>query len=257
MGATQLASLSESPFRLHLLERMLEGSADIDRLEDEFDVHRRTILRNLAALEDAGWITNEQGTYSVTPPARLFTGVLSKTLDRLEVGGDIVAFYEHVSSDEFDVPPSALSNVEVVTSTPLTPHKPLECLRSIVVASDSVQIVLPVVSELYIDAFTEALNAGAAVEIVLAASTADSLGGARREPLVTALDDPNGSLYASSEEVPCGILISGTRVLLGGYDGGVLRTIVEGNGPPLRTWAERTYDEIRCDARPFRLTDAE
>ncbi|ADD05789.1 HTH domain protein [Natrialba magadii ATCC 43099] len=237
----KLELLVRSPVRIQLLEHLSAQPATVNQLESEFDVHRRTIIRNLDSLETSGWVAVHQRNYHLTPAVELFLTELIDVLDRLSTASQLAAFFEYVPPEDIDIPLSAFKDITVVRSDSDNPHDPLMTVQEAVSMASTIRMVIPVVSPIYAQIYAEAIADNSIVETVLTAGAAKALQEGSNQKLDAILDDSDARTYLVDRKVPYGLLITDQSVLVGGYDDGVLRVVLEGDSPPFRQWARTAY----------------
>lgn len=250
-GVECLCRLTQSPIRIRLLEELRGGGATTEQLTTAFDVHRRTIMRNLKSLEECGWVSARQQEYSVTPAARLFLDELFDALERLPAAAEVVEFYEHVPTEAVDIPPESFADASVVTSESKNPHAPLMAVQSAVSTASEVRTLAPVSTPLYTDIYATPIAKGIPVETVLTADAARTLLASHANELRTEFDGETVRVSVTEHPMPFGLVMTECSTLIGGYDDGVLQSVLEVGSTELDEWARQEFERRQVNARPL------
>lgn len=246
-----LQTLARSPTRLRLLRRLLDGPGTVAELSAEFDAHRRTIKRNLDSLVRQGWVTPLDRKFIVTPAGRLFADDLFVTLERLEVAARFVPFFRSAPRSTIEFPADELLQASITIRDGNEPFAPLQRTTEIVPEASTIQSLAPVSSSLYVDAYVERMLSGARVEMVLAVDVAAAL--VERYPgrIAVALEYEDVDLHIYDGELPLGIVLTDTQVLVETHDEGTSTAVVESTSPGVRDWAKSNYERYLQDAQPI------
>lgn len=250
-GVEDLCLLTQSPVRIRLLEELRGGASTTEQLASAFDVHRRTIVRNLKSLEERGWVVVCQQEYSVTPAARLFLDELFDVLEQFPAAAELAKFFEHVPPGAVNVPPESFADASVVNSESKNPHAPLMAVRSAVTTASEVRTLAPVASPLYTEIYAAPIAKGVPVETVLTADAARTLLASHADEVDTALDGEAVRVSVTDRQLPFGLVVTECSTLIGGYDDGVLQSVLDVGSAELGEWARQEFERRQASARPL------
>ena len=250
-GVENLCQLTQSPVRIRLLEELRGGASTTEQLASAFDVHRRTIVRNLKSLEECGWVVVRQQEYSVTLAARLFLDELFNVLERFPAAAELVEFFEHVPPGAVNVPPESFADVSVINSESKNPHAPLMAVRSAVTTASGVRTLAPVASPLYTEIYAAPIAKGVPVETVLTVDAARTLLASHADETGTALDGEAVRVSVTDRQLPFGLVVTECSTLIGGYDDGILQSVLDVGSAELGEWARQEFERLLASARPL------
>jgi len=250
-GVENLRLLTQSPLRIRLLKELRDGASTTEQLVSAFDVHRRTVLRNLESLEERGWVVVRQQEYNVTPAAWLFLDELFEVLEQLPAAAELATFFEYVPPEAIDVPSESFVDASVVNSESKNPHAPLMAVRSAVTTASKVRTLAPVASPLYTDIYAEPIGKGDPVETVLTEDAARTLLASHADEIDTALDEETIRVSVTERQLPFGLVVTECSTLIGGYDDGVLQSVLDAGSTELDEWARQEFERQQANARPL------
>ncbi|WP_049929080.1 helix-turn-helix transcriptional regulator [Halopiger goleimassiliensis] len=249
-GLETLGSLVRSPNKVQLLERLSAEPTTADELAEAYDVHRRTIVRNLNDLEASGWVVTDGRMYRLAPATRVFLPDLLDVIRDVDTASRLVTFFECVSSDTVDIPIAALEDATVVSTDSNAEREPLSTACETVSASTNVRAVVPVLSPMIAEVFGTAIENDSLTETILAVDVADTLRSMSGHGLYAEFKANDVRVYVTDSTHSHGLIMTDRSVLIVGYDDGIARVLVRGDSPEFREWAMGMLDRQRTAARP-------
>lgn len=255
----EVACLSNSLQRVRILIALTTTHADLRDLRDRLDIPRTTLQRNLAVLEQQGWIDKEPSGYSVTGTGRLLVHEFLTMIETVEIIETLAPVLNAVAS------PTAIDITQfeaptVTVPTPAQPYAPIIRLREVFSWTDGLRGILPVASWLLADvarypaeddpADHEYIVSSAALDMLRTQSLADHgrLTNTNRSARIT--------LHAYKNTLPYGLVLSQDRLALAAYDEqGRIDALVESQRPTTITWGEHIYEHYRQQSTRLADTD--
>lgn len=238
-----------SPARVRILRATADGPVTAGALVDRLDVCRRTVVRNLDVLTEAGWLAAGPDGYELTPPGELFAGGLFDALADAGTALELRPFYEEFPSD-VDLPASALTDATVTVAEPYAPLRPVERALDLIASADRIRTIAPVMTERYNEAYAEAIASGSRVETVLTPAVLSALR-ASAPDLDNALAPDSVSVHVADDPPGFGLLIVDGTAAVGAYDAGSLRALAESDASTAVEWAESVFQRRRDRAVPL------
>jgi len=139
----------------------------------------------------------------------------------------------------------ALLNAEVVRSEPHAPLKPVQKLEEVAEEGDRIRGLAPVFMERYVEFANELLRNGVDAEFVMEKGTADEVTGGHDEKFEKNLR-LGADLYITNRRIPCGLLLTESRVCFVAYDDSSVEGCVVADGA--HGYAEGLYADYRHSA---------
>jgi len=238
-----------SPARVRILRAAAGGPVTAGALADRLDVCRRTVVRNLNALTEDGWLTAGPDGHRLTPPGELFAGGLFDALADAGTALELRPFYDEFPPD-VDLPASALTDATVTVAEPHTPLRPVERVLDLIGEADHLRTIAPVMTERYNEAYADAIASGSRVETVLTPAVLSALR-ASMPDLDAALAPDRVTVRVATDPPGFGLLLVDGTAAVGAYDAGSLRALAESDAPAAVDWAESTFERRRDRAVPL------
>lgn len=237
-----------SPARVRILRAAADGPVTAGALADRLDVCRRTVVRNLDALTEAGWLAAGPDGHELTPPGELFAGGLFDALADAGTALELRPFYEEFPAG-VDLPASVLTDATVTTAEPYAPLRPVERALDLIADADRIRTIAPVMTERYNEAYADAIASGSRVETVLTPAVLSALR-ASTPDLDSALAPDSVSVHVATDPLGFGLMIADGTSAVGAYDSGSLRALAESDRPAAVEWAESAFERRRDRAVP-------
>lgn len=247
MSRDTAAFLAGSEDRLALLSSLRERSAAPATLADDLSLPRRSVQRHLSAFVDRGWARKDGGTYRLTTVGELVAEEHASYLETLSLVERFAPFYEHFPSDEPAPDPRALRDAECVVATDADPQAPVHhyvtSVRSF--GGDRIRMLSPVLSRLFHDAHADLAFDGVHTDLVMSGDRIDRARELNPAEFGVVVRVGVLDLYRHPDPVEFGLTLGENRVLVGAYDDGRLRAVVDSTAPDLLRWAAERFEDYR------------
>lgn len=242
--------LADSPDRLALLDRLRDAPAAPSTLVADLDPARRSIQRNLAAVEDRGWIERCGDGYRLTAAGDAVARTHADYLDRLGRIDEYAPLLTHLDP-EHAPDPELLDGAELVTASEADPQAPIHAYTERLREMDGgrVRVCSPVLSRAFHEAHVALALDGVRTELLLSTPTARRARELNPLEFATVLRAGPLDLFVRDGDVPFGLALGGGSLLLGAYDDGHLQACLHGTDPALLAWAESAFETLCADAR--------
>jgi predicted transcriptional regulator len=248
--------LCESQQRIQILNALEGTQMDLRSLKSELESPRTTLQRNLSVLEQQGWIEEIRSGYTTTTTGCL---ILKEVVAMDETIHSMAPFLEAVeASTEIDI--SQLHAPLVTVPESKQPNAPMKRLLDTLEGAERVRGVLPVVSSVLVELSRHA-DAGGKPEPEFVVSR-DALTVlyeqyADERPDTGEISIPmHGAKYVYEDDLPYGLVISGTNLVLIAYDDiGRMQAIVESDSGETIEWGEQVYENYRNQSRQLSEAD--
>lgn len=242
--------LVRSDCRVGVLETLSDGGTATRReLQEELDVVRTTIQRNLDALEERNLVRSVEGGYEITLAGKLVAVDLLETVETtalaIEAGSVLGRVGE--SSLEFDFDPRALTDATVVEATVADPYAPIDRYESAVADADHARLILPPTAANPLETTTAAIEDDGVHEVIVVADLVPAAGAERVGGYLDATaEEATVDLYRYDGELGCYLGILDDRVHLGVHDPkGIPDALLESTNDEVREWAIAEYERYR------------
>jgi predicted transcriptional regulator len=240
--------LSNSFQRVRVLAALTDASADLRDLKDELAIPRTSLQRNLALLEQHGWVKQIPAGYTTTIRGSLLVNVFLKMLRRVQRIETLTPFL-----DEVDLPTALdidqLDEFRVTVPEPSRPHAPIIRLLDIVETADRMRAFSPVVAGLLAKHYYRPSVITGDHEFILSMNTVDA---AYRPDLDDWIVESETDWSTRIEirvydgEFPYGLFVCEDMVALAAYDSsGRIQALVESESETTVTWGEEVYETYR------------
>lgn len=245
--------LTQSPVRVQILELLRdEGELSRSELNEQFDVSRVTIQRNVETLEQRDWIENSHPTYTITPLGELVIEELSSLTESVEMMQKLRPVLKWVPRDSFDLDPHLLADATVIEADHTNPtdwvHHHIDRIRS---ASDA-RALLPGTGTEAWEAAVESSDAGEfTATIIVTPSVAETL---RNDPVYAdkieiLFERDVLELYVYDGPIPYHLSRLDQFVqLVVTDDEGIPRALVETGSDRVGEWADTKFESYRAQA---------
>jgi predicted transcriptional regulator len=252
MGSREhIAFLAGSTNRVRILEALREHPRRQCELVRECGLSRSTVHRALDGLAAREWVRNEGSQYRLTAGGAFVLeqyDALETAIERVEEWGP---FLNRLGDVAATLPPAALDDATMVTTTPENPHAAMSHVADAVASSstETFRGISPVVSPVLNEAARDLIETDAEMELLIDDSVLDTSRTAYPAALEDAYTLENFALYLHPDDLTFGLTIFDKRVLVSTHDEqGVLRECLDGTSEALVTWARDTYEEHRAAA---------
>lgn len=250
-GAKYLAG---SPIRvaiLRILRREPRRPAD---LTAAVDATRTTIQRILAGFRERNWVVKRGSVYCVTPTGKrvhdAYEDLLTE-IERAEQYGQFAADLERIGAD---FPPSALTSGELTVAADRNPLAAVDRLTELLQEGQGsdIQAASPVVIQQFNDAATNALDAGADIELVIDSDVLETSVTEFAPATDRALNDNNVTVYISTEPIEYGLFRYDDVACVTAYDQrNNPRCVLESRDSTVIEWVDSRFESFVADARPL------
>lgn len=252
-----LEFVTRSPSRVRVLERLdAEGAVSRDALSAEVDVVRTTLSRSLSALADRGLIRERGQRYEITAAGSLVAEGLTAALERTDAAIRLRPVLERLDEEWLGVDPDRLTDAKVIEATTANPYAPVTHHAATLAEAERVRAVLPATGVDPLETSREAIDDGAAFDLLLAESVAESVRTDRAlaDAFASIVDRPSVSVSVVDRDVPVYLGVVDRTVQIGVHDDtGLPAALLESTDDRVREWALERFDALRREARPFEL----
>ncbi|WP_222918789.1 transcriptional regulator [Natrinema sp. SYSU A 869] len=252
-----LEYVARSPTRVRILETLSEdGAVSRDSLRAEVDVVRTTLQRNLDGLAERGLLRERGRRYGLTSAGALATGAVTTALDRIGVAVRLRPVLERIPAAELEFDLEELVDATVVESTTANPYAPVEHHVASLSGAAHVRALLPATGTKQLERTREAIESGAAFELLVTESVAKTL---RTDPSIAdtfaaMADEESLSVSVVDAEILFYLGIVDDAVQIGVHDGSGLPTaLLESTDTRVREWAIsrfETHEERAVEMNP-------
>lgn len=256
-----VAFLARSQNRVRVMEELREAPLTRGELRDRTDISRPTIGRILEGLQERGWVTEDQRTYSLTPFGRLVGSefeALIEVTDTVQTLRDLEASLPLAEMD-FDLRRLTEATVTTPTSTDASAHFRRE--EELMDRTTHARFLCTESHGPTIEGYLERVREqDLELEVVIAADAIDAAtADDRLRPLVmdlVAAERTTFYRYEGPVEVMLGTL-DDVATIVPLDDTGVPAAFIEARDPAVREWITATLDEHRAAATEITLESLE
>lgn len=244
--------LARSETRVRLMNELhRDGTLNRDDLRSRFDASRTTIQRNLAALEDRGWVRNENRTYSLAPCGEMVADEFLDLVDTVSIADRLQPVLRWVDRTELDFDPELVADADVVTGKPGDPwamvNRHVRRLRR----ADDVRSLLPLTGLHAMEVGRDrVVEHGATATHIATPSVVETF---RTNPNYERYYDDlveteRYELYRYEDEIPYYLGIIDGVVQIGVDEDGEPRALLETRNDDVREWAVSKFRDYRTQA---------
>lgn len=252
MGAREhIAFLAGSENRVRVLEALRERPYRQSELTERCGVSRSTAHRILGGLSERDWVRKDDGQYRTTAGGEFVLDryeTLEAAIERVEERG---SFLNRLGGLATTLPPAALGEATVVSTTPEDPQAAIGYLAETIATAtaETFYAISPIVSPMLNEAAWGLIEAGAHMELLIDTSVLDASRVAYPAALEDAYRIENFELYVHPGDLDFSLTILDGRVLVGAFDErGILRECLDGTDEALVEWATTVYEDHRAAA---------
>lgn len=244
---------------MRILELLHESDGqEKQELQAEIDAARTTIQRNLDALLEQGWITNDQRTYAITPLGEAVFSEVATATETVYIVDEFGPFLRRFPKTELGFDIETLTEASITVSSAHSPYAPLNKYIDVLQDADRFRCLLSTVGlQSLVPARNCIVRQGQPHEAVFSADLARTL---RTESeyanqLEKLLEAEHYDAFVADTEISYYLGIADDCVQIGVEDDGILQAIVETNAEEIREWAEQTFQSYRTRAEPLSVTE--
>jgi predicted transcriptional regulator len=241
---SDIGFLARSRTRVDILEELREEDVSAPALRERLDLPRTTLRRNLVELEERNWVIERTGEneFSITPAGELALEAFSQVATDVETANAVGSFLEHLPTtppgdhDEFRA-------CSITCSTSHSPHAPVSRVGTLVAESSRVELIVPIVSPLYVEMLTDRELVADSIRVTTSAETVDRVRRQHPEQYEAFTDSPGWELHAV-EETPAFAVGRADEVRLAGTFTDDMRVDTVLEAPPdttLAAWIDQQY----------------
>jgi predicted transcriptional regulator len=249
--------LTRSENRVQALELLVERSYDRSELLEAVDVSRVTFNRMFEALDERGWIAqdDERKLYA-TPLGRIVIRDVSKAFDSAATAQKLHDIIEYLPTEQFDFDLDRLQNAQITRPTETDTLAPLNRFAELL--SEATQRFTPLVANIdrlhtggvneAAPEHAEAIFTAEVMETILADSV-------MREDTIASIETGfDLYLYDGSASITLSLFDNTVGFELN--DGsGFVPAFIETDDEAVLAWAEETYEQYKREAKPLDAED--
>ncbi|MDS0474770.1 transcriptional regulator [Natrinema sp. 1APR25-10V2] len=250
-----LEFVTRSPCRIRILETLRDGDpVSRDTLQDEVDVVRTTLQRNLTGLIERGLIRERDRRYEITPAGSLAAAGVSTALERVGAADRLRPVLERLPATEFGFDIERLVDATVIEATTANPYAPVNYHADSLTDVDHVRMLLPATGANSLESSRGSIDAGATFDVIATTSVAETL---QTEPSVadefaTIADDDGVSLSVVEDEISFFLGVIDDAVQIGVHnDSGMPTALLETTDDDVREWAIDRFEAIKRRSTPI------
>lgn len=250
----EIEFLARSANRIQLLAAIQdEGTIEKRTLQNQFDVARTTLVRNLETLEERGWIeTGNPNTYTLTCAGEVVTDSFADLMDVVRITKRLRPFLKWLPTDTFNLDLRLLTDAEIILADSSDPYATTNRHVEALKRTQTFRAILPVVGQHSVETAWRRIREGKGEhEVVVRPEIAELL---RTDPsyarqIEKGLDTERIEMFVYDGDIPYFIGLYDELVQIGVEDDdGMPRAMVETNAKDVRIWAEQTYEDYRRQA---------
>lgn len=250
--------LARSEHRVRILDLLCEhGSLEKHALGSRLDASRTTVGRNLAALEEQGWIRRTNGDCTITRQGELVAKAFDDLVGEVELAAKLQSFMQWVPDGSLDLDLSLLADAEVTLAQPGDPWAMVNRHVNAIEKTSDDRVVLPVTGLHAFEAIHRKIVDGdARAELVAAPSVAETF---RTNPdyaplfeELVATDRFEVRVYDGTVPYYLGVLDS--TVQIGVDEEEDPRALLETTNEEVREWALEQYRGYKRRSHEFSLS---
>jgi predicted transcriptional regulator len=249
--------LARSAHRIRILDLLREhGKLPNHELRDHFNASRTTVGRNLAALEDQGWIRRTNSTCEITRHGELVAEAFGDLVDTVEVTNSLESFMQWVPEGSLDLDLQHLADADIVLAKPGDPWAMVNRHVAAISETSDDQAMLPVTGLHAMEAIHRKIVSGdARTELVAEPSIVKTFqSNPDYAPLVEEMVDTGRfEIWLYNGDIPYYLGVLDSTVQIGVDEDGEPRAMVETDTEAVADWAVEVYESYKRDSEPVRL----
>ncbi|MDG5775934.1 helix-turn-helix domain-containing protein [Haloarculaceae archaeon H-GB2-1] len=243
--------LARSETRVQLLTALAEEHRlRKDELQERTDASRTTIQRNLAGLEERGWITSTNREYACTIAGEWVADDFEGLVQTVREASRLGPVLQHIDTSTFEFDPSSVG-FEVTSGTRGHPMKMIQAHAQSLRGATDVRLLLPETGEGPVQALTERTVAGACETTVLVTETVLDVfrtNPACRGYVEEMMQVAEFELLVTDAEIPYYLGVVDDEVQIGVSENGQPIALLTTDSPTAFEWAERTAADYLADS---------
>ncbi len=255
-----LCFLTRSESRVRILSILLdEESATQRTFRESLSASRSTVTRALSALEEHGWIRNDQGSYRLTPSGQIIAEELTDLVDTVQATEELSTFIEWFPYADYDISLDQLRDTEITASTDPDPYAPSRKHAATLQNTAQFRALLPSIDLQILRNLDDRITAGELqLEALISPDMEETVSsGAFADLLGEQIATGNLTILVCEEQAPFYLGLSGSGTVQVGVedDEGFPRAVLESHRDDLLEWGRELYHEYRVSAREKPVED--
>lgn len=250
-----ISQLVSSRSRIKLLRTLSTGAARKHELQDQCDLARSTVHRSLEAMEEAGWV-EEQDTrkFELTLTGRLLISHYDTFEENIGQVTEKKELFDQLQDDDVSIPVDVLESSTLATATKDDPHAVLnDFIEASTLEVDSLRGMLPIVSPVMNTHAARMLEEGTEVELIIDPTVLKNIATKYNEDYMRGIQADNFRLLIYPDQIDVGIAMFGDLHAMFGAHGseGHLSAALTGDTIEFFDWVENMYNQYRDAAVPI------
>jgi predicted transcriptional regulator len=258
MGAVDtIELLARSKHRVRILDLLCKhGSLEKHALGEEIDASRTTVGRNLAALEDQGWIHRTNAHCAITRQGELVAEAFGDLVETVRLADKLQPFMQWVPDGALDLDLRLLADADVVLAEPGNPWAMINRHVQLIKQMEQARGILPFTGSHATEASNEqVVENGARGELVVEPEIADLY---RSAPEYTELWEEmvatgRFELFVYDGTIPYALCVFDDTVQIVVAEGDEPRALLETAADDVREWAMETYRRYKRQSNQLLL----
>lgn len=252
----EINTLASSRNRVEIL-RLLRARGEVGKqeLRDAFDVSRPTLQRNLATLEDAGWIRSTQSGYSLTVAGKLVEEPFSNLVETVETATKLQPLLRWIPDAHLDLDLGLLANADITVLEPSNPYAPANRFVEKLQQTREFRAFMGVVARDGTEQVWRRVASGEmTVELILTPDAAETF---QTDPSFVEftselLASDRFDLHIHDADIPFFLGLLDDEILIGVEDAdGIPQALAISKNPAVAGWANETFDRYLSRSRPL------
>lgn len=258
MGAIESVELlARSEHRIRILDLLCEnGSLEKHALGSELDASRTTVGRNLAALEEQGWIRRTNAHCAITRQGELVTEKFRDFVDTVKLVDELEPFLKWVPDGTLDLDLRLLADAEVLLPEPGDSWAMVNRHVAVIGETNHDRAMLPVTGLHAMEAIHRKIVSGdARTELVVEEKIAETFqSNPNYAPLFREMVETGRfEVRVCNGEIPYYLGVLDGTVQIGVDEDGKPRAMLETAVDEVEDWAMDVYEEYERRSEPVQL----
>ncbi len=253
----QIEFLARSEHRVRILDLLCEhGRLTNHELRDHFSASRTTVGRNLAALEEKGWIRRTNGECEIARHGELVTEKFSDLMETVRLVDRLEPFVKWVPDGALDLDLRLLADAEILLPKPGDSWAMVNRHVSIISETSHDRVIIPVTGLHAMEALHRKIVHGdARVEAVAEPNIAEVF---QSNPDYSSLfeemvDTGRFEVRVYDGDIPYYLGLLDETVQIGVDEDGEPRAMVETENEAVADWAASIFEEYKRHSEPLQV----
>lgn len=240
--------------RADTLRALAGTTASKSELAARIGSSRSTVDRSLRDLSILGFVTSTTGGYRLTTPGRLALDAHDRGTERIGTLADAAPLFDGVDL-EFDLDLSLFDGARIVEPQPHAPHRPLECVATLVANATHVSVYATRFRSRHASRYHDRVLDGMTGTVVATDPVIDRLRSPRPDDRREAVDPGRVAVRRTDRDDPVSLVLAetpnGPEMGLVVYLDGAPRGFVGTDDTAATRWARDLHERLWRSATPL------